>query len=210
MINIFKKNNNIETVYTVDSLPYIYQSEFYSLAWGLVHKGFYVDPRGITYKYNMPKDWKFYKSEMQLENYKRRVEDARNIIDKDAIEYGKIKHIDEVDYSHITPNGYETDGTIRPEDLFQNLQNSSKYVGMFGALRKHNPISQIIIDDLKGSNIEDSGFIRCDAGNLSNVLLIYESKIQLYRRIVLTNNGERDMVNRSQYIMAIIKALGQV
>lgn len=210
MFSLFKKSRVEETVYTVDSLPYIYQSEFYSLAWGLVHKGFFVDPSGITYKYNMPKDWRFYTSEMQLEGRRKRMEDARDIIDMDAMKSGKINSINEVDYSHITPNGYETDGTIRPEDLFQNLLNSYKRVGLFGTSRKDKLLNKTIIDDLMVSDIEDSGFVRCDAGNLSNVLLVYDPSIELYRRIVLTNSGENDMINKSQYTKAIIETLGKI
>lgn len=48
--------------FDTNSLPYIYQSEFYSLAWGFECKGFYVDPKGRTFKSKMPEKWHRYKS----------------------------------------------------------------------------------------------------------------------------------------------------
>ncbi len=163
-MNLLKRNVKTEYIFTVENVPFLYQSERYSLAWGLEHKGFYVDQYGITYQYNLPAQW--------------------NFCDKD--------------------------GTITPKKLFQNLSNSPKHTGLFGMLRKQNPINTMIIDDLQASEIEDSGFIRCDAGNISNVLLVYDTSIELYKRIVLANNGERDLINQSQYTKAIIEALGKI
>ncbi len=48
--------------FTIDNLPFVYQSEYYSLAWGREQKGFYVDPEGRKYKYKMPEKWHRHKT----------------------------------------------------------------------------------------------------------------------------------------------------
>jgi hypothetical protein len=40
-----------------NNLPYVYQAEYLSLAWGYIRKGFFIDPEGIKYKYSNPNNW---------------------------------------------------------------------------------------------------------------------------------------------------------
>jgi hypothetical protein len=36
---------------TTQDLPYVYQSEYYNIAWGLKHYGFLISPNGKIYSY---------------------------------------------------------------------------------------------------------------------------------------------------------------
>ncbi len=181
MMQILKNNTRTETVYMVDNLSYIYQSEFYSLAWGKVHHGFYFLPNGSKYRYREPENWNFYSSAQNQTNTPFKI-----------------------------VWGYETDGVIAPEHLFQNLRNSSLLTGLLGgAIVKPNPINLEAINHLMQAEIVDYGMIATDQGTLSNSILVYDPTISLYKRILLTSNGQRDMVNQSQYAKSTIKVLGE-
>lgn len=48
--------------FTVHNQPFIYQSEFYSIAWGVEHYGFFIDSQGRKYTYDNPTDWNWYEA----------------------------------------------------------------------------------------------------------------------------------------------------
>ena len=150
-------------IFSIENTPYLYQSEFYSLAWGRKHYGFYIDPVGITYKYKMPENWNF------------------------------IKH-----------------DIIEAEQLFQNIELSVVQLQFTKFLRRKIVIPDAIIKDLMGSTIEDHGMVRNDAGDFSNSLLVYDSTIQKYRRILLNCDGDYKKINQSKYTDVLISGLGEV
>jgi len=152
-----------ENIFSIENTPYLYQSEFYSLAWGRKHYGFYVDPAGITYKYKMPENWNF------------------------------IKH-----------------DIIESELLFQNLELSVVQLPFTKFLRRKIVISDVVIKDLMDSTIEDHGMVRNDAGDFPNSLLVYDTTIQKYRRILLNCDGDYKKVNQSKYTNVLISGLGEV
>ncbi|WP_448104610.1 hypothetical protein [Pedobacter panaciterrae] len=168
-------NHSQANRFTTQNLPFVYQSEYYSLAWGLEQKGFYVDPEGRTYKYKMPEKWHRYKTNTGKHSW-----------------------------------GFETDGTISATELFENLKSSVEDKPLFEFLRKTNPITQALIYDLLTSTIEDRGQVQCDSGNTSNSLFVYDSEIDLYRRILLTCDGDNELVNQSVYTKQIIQGFGIV
>lgn len=162
--------------FTTQNLPFIYQSEYYSLAWGLEQKGFYVDPEGTKYKYKMPEKWHRYKTNSERHSW-----------------------------------GDETDGTISATELFENLGHTIEAKPLFKFMRRTTPITQTMIDDLLTSTIvEGYGHCCTDSGILSHSLLVYDSEIDHYRRILLNSYGEMERVNQSIYTNEIIHALGKV
>lgn len=106
--------------------------------------------------------------------------------------------------------GFETDGTISVTELFENLKNSVEDKPLFEFQRKSNPITQAMIDDLLTSPIDDRGEVQCDAGSTSNSLFVYDPEIDLYRRILLSNDGDYEVVNQSGYTKQIVQSLGIV
>lgn len=181
MISIFKKEPPTRpNQFNADSLPFVYQSEFYSLAWGKVHHGFYILPDGTKYKYREPEQWNFHTTK---------------------------EH--EAFHGLNTSWGYETDGLIAPNELFENLVNSKEEVPLFNFMRESNPINASILNDLQGAEIIDYGLLATDQGTLSNSVLVYNGTFKQYKRILLTSNGQRDKVNQSDYTKTIIDALGE-
>lgn len=55
--------------FTTQNLPFIYQSEYYSLAWGREQNGFYIDPEGRKYKYKMPEKWHRHKTNSERHSW---------------------------------------------------------------------------------------------------------------------------------------------
>lgn len=162
--------------FTTQNLPFIYQSEYYSLAWGLEQKGFYVGPEGRKYKYKMPEKWHRYKTNSERHSW-----------------------------------GDETDGTISATELFENLSYTVEAKPLFKFARRTTPITQTMIDDLSTSTIvEGYGHCCTDSGLLSHSLFVYDSEIDLYRRILLNSYGAMEMVNQSIYTKQIIRNLGIV
>lgn len=174
MIKMLKKSNGTEIVYKVENMPFIFQSEYYSLAWGANHFGYYIAPDGRKYRYNMPEEWNSYSCP-----------------------------------NKSTVWGYETNGTISPENLFQNLRNSVKVLRLFPSQREKAMITQTMIDDLLASEVKDFGQAYADAGIRSNALLVYEQETGLYKRILLRTKGDREMANQSDYALPIVLALGE-
>lgn len=162
-------------IFNTECLPYIYHSEYYSLAWEHEHYGFYTDPEGRTYRYIKPDKWNFHSS---------------------------------LSRRHVW--GYETDGTIEPDLLFQNLASSVSHSSFFRIFRKQAPITEAIIEDLIQSRLENHGQVRCDAGHKSNSLLVYDSTANLYKRILLNCGGDNELINQSPYAKQIVQRFGTV
>lgn len=161
--------------FTIEKLPFIYQSEYYSLAWGWEQIGFYVDPEGRKYKYKMPEKWHRYKTNSGNHSW-----------------------------------GYETGGTISATDLFENLKQTVEVKSLFNFMHRTNPVTQTMIDDLLTSTVvEGYGHCCSDAGVLSHSLLVYDSEIDLYRRVLLSNYREMEKINQSIYANKIIRDLGK-
>ncbi len=174
--------------FTVHNQPFIYQSEFYSIAWGMEHYGFFIDPQGRKYKYRISKDYRY------------AVTDKWNWFTPTRM----------VDSSEKTVYESEGDGKIKPDDLFENLLNSVEYKPWYGYKKKTNIITEEMIADLLQSPIEDYGHIACDAGAFTNSLYVYDAEMGIYKRILLSMDGDIKKVNQSIYMHNIIRSLGQV
>ena len=171
---------------TPDNLPFLYQSDFYSIAWGMEHYGFFVDPKGQKYNYRLSKDHRY------------EVTDKWNW----CTPTGTVDPIQSTAYEH------EEDGVITPADLFENLMNSVEYKPWFGYKKKINVITQEIIADLLQSPIEDYGQVACDAGSFTNSLYVYDAEKGIYKGILLSMDGDIKRVNQSSYTNHIIRSLG--
>lgn len=174
--------------FNTDDLPFIYQSEFYSIAWGKVHYGFFIDPQGRKYNYRLSKDYRY------------------AVTDK----WNWCTPSGRVDPMQSTAYRYEENGLITPNDLFENIMNSVEYKPWFGFKKKANIITGEIIADLLQSPIEDYGDIACDAGSFTNSLYVYDAEMGIYKRILLSMDGEIKRVNQSVYTHNIIRSLGQI
>lgn len=174
--------------FNTDDLPFIYQSEFYSIAWGMKHYGFFIDPQGRKYNYRLSKDNRY------------AVNDQWNFCET----------TDMVAPSDNTAYRHEDHETITPDHLFENLMNSVEYKPWFGYKKKNNIITEEMIADLLLSPIEDYGDIACDAGSFTNSLYVYDAEMGIYKRILLSMDGDIKRVNQSIYMRNIIRSLGQI
>lgn len=171
--------------FTVHNQPFIYQSEFYSIAWGMKHYGFFIDPKGHKYNY-------------RSKDYRYAVTDKWNWCTPTGTD----------DAMQSTVYKHEKDGAITPNDLFENLLNSVEYKPWFGYKKKTNIITEEIIADLLKSSIEDYGQIACDAGCFSNSLYVYDAEMDIYKRILLSMDGDIKKSNQSIFTNGIIRSLG--
>jgi hypothetical protein len=46
--------------YSIQNLPFLLNYEYFSLAWGGEHKGYFIDVQGKILTYNMPEKWNYY------------------------------------------------------------------------------------------------------------------------------------------------------
>jgi len=166
--------------FTTENLPYVYQSEYYSLAWVHEHYGFYIDPTGAKYHYKQPEDWRFY----TVQPYE---------------EQPPAKAV----------WGYETTGEIKPEDLFHNMSNATRKSNLFSFL-KRNYVTDEMMASLMKSKVTGRRGDKTDSGTRSNALLIYDSDSNLYRRILLSASGEMEMLNTNRHTESLLNRMGQV
>ncbi|MBB6236910.1 hypothetical protein HDC90_001527 [Pedobacter sp. AK013] len=173
--------------FTAGELPFIYQSEFYSIAWGMEHYGFFIDPQGRKYNYRISKDYRY------------------------AVtgKWNWFKTAKTGDPSDDTVYTCEEYGTITPNNLFENLMNSVEYKPWFGYKKKTNIITEEMIADLLQSPIKDHGDITCDAGSFTNSLYVYDAEMGIYKRILLSMDGDIKKSNQSIYTHNIVKCFGQ-
>lgn len=172
--------------FTTETLSFIYQSEFYSIAWGTEHFGFFIDPQGRKYNFRLSKDYRY------------AISDKWNL----------CKTTDKVNPSDNTADEHEEYETIIPDDLFENLLNSVEYKPWFGYKKKTNVITEHIIADLLKSPVSDYDQMVCDAGCFSNSLYVYDAEMGIYKRILLSMDGDIKKVNESIYTNGIIRSLG--
>lgn len=175
MFDISKKHLPTELL-SIENLPYIYQSEYFSLAWGKQHRGFYVLPNGDKYVYNMPDHFNFYEIE--------------------GNEFGN------------TAWGDETELTIAPELLFENLKISTKQNGWLSLFKSKTLLKADVLKDLLKSKVKHYGQQMNDAGIKSNSLLIYDTDLRLYKRTLLKADGDRKVVNKYKHTFELINRFG--
>ncbi len=51
---------NVEIDWVADVPRILFQEDYYSIAWGLKHEGYYIDLEGKKYSYKQPLNWNFY------------------------------------------------------------------------------------------------------------------------------------------------------
>jgi hypothetical protein len=57
ILGIFGEGNS---VMIAEPSQILIQQDYYSIAWGLKHNGYYISSEGIKYSYDKPKQWNFY------------------------------------------------------------------------------------------------------------------------------------------------------
>ena len=61
-LNTNSGENNGQLKYSTQNLPFLLNYEYFSLAWGKKHEGYFIDSLGNILSYNMPTKWNFYTS----------------------------------------------------------------------------------------------------------------------------------------------------
>jgi hypothetical protein len=101
----------------MENLPYLYQYEYLNNAWGRVHNGYFIDPKGNRYNYDNPKDWKH-----------------TTVVDFLPDEQDSLGSDD------LIARILVSDG-LKPEELFANLGNSVKRTGLLTLFKKKLELS---------------------------------------------------------------------
>jgi hypothetical protein len=65
---VFKK---AKPVLPLEAPRFLFQQDFYSIAWELKHQGYYINPEGIKYSYDNPANWNFYEKPNNDGKYER-------------------------------------------------------------------------------------------------------------------------------------------
>ena len=61
-LNTNSEENNGHFKYSTQNLPFLLHYEYFNLAWGKIHEGYFIDSLGNILSYNMPTKWNFYTS----------------------------------------------------------------------------------------------------------------------------------------------------
>ncbi|MGM9476501.1 hypothetical protein ACS5PU_08720 [Pedobacter sp. GSP4] len=174
--------------FEIKQLPFLYQSDYRNMAWEHEHYGFFIDPKGRKYKYRRSEDYQYQNNSNWNEfsvNYKFTEE-----------------------YQQFTSSDC---GIMSANDLFENLNNCVEVKPWFKFLRRRNPITQIMIDDLMQSKVKNGVGHGCtDSGILRNYVIVYDQENAIYKRILLSSYGEFRQENESKYTSTILKACGGV
>ncbi|MEE1884369.1 hypothetical protein [Pedobacter flavus] len=164
----------------VEPQPYILQNEFHSIAWGWEHNGCFIMPNGNRYHYKQPEDWKFY----SVQPYE---------------EHAPLSKV----------WGYETNGEIQTDDLFHNIRlckRGSILNKIFGGIS----LSQSDLEILLKSKVVGEPSYYTDQGTRSKSIYIYDSRSDIYRRVLLKCTGIMELVNTSQVATSLIRKLPNI
>jgi hypothetical protein len=159
-------------------LPYVYQSDYYSIAWGKQHRGFYILPNGDKYVYEQPTEWKFHTVQP----------------------YEEHPATDNV-------WGFEDNGEVSPENLFLNIKRCTKafsFRSLFGGIS----LSSEAISSLLKSTVTGRLGYKTDQGTLSNSILIFYAKTNCYKRVLLSATGQMELRNSCKYASKLISRGG--
>jgi hypothetical protein len=162
--------------FTTDDTPFLFQYEYFNIAWGLEHEGFYLLPDGRKYSYNASeennynKDFRFYKIPKQ----------------KQDIVWGD-----------------DTNGFIRPDDLFHNLSISTLEATNILELDPNETLKKIKdVQDTEGFYWGLSG---TDSGVRSLAALYFNEKVGYYERVLLATDS---LINHSKYTPELYNIFG--
>ncbi|WP_316808083.1 hypothetical protein [Pedobacter agri] len=166
---------------TIERLPYLYQSEYITIARSHIHRGFFVDPTGRKFKYNNPPEW------------------------KDDIHIGGNKNPP----IPLTPREDCATSYITAADLFRNLKNCKPAFSLSSLLGIHKLDKDLLSALLKSSlGGHESG--STDMGRWTNAIYIYDTESSVYQKIILSENGSRDTFNNHPDTARIISKFGKV
>jgi hypothetical protein len=164
------------TPHRTDSIPFLFQYEYFNIAWGLEHEGFYLLPDGRKYSYNASeennynKDFRFYKIPNQ----------------KNDIVWGD-----------------DTNGFIRPDDLFHNFSISTLEATNILELDPNETLKKIKdVQDTEGFYWGLSG---TDSGVSSLAALYFNEKAGYYERVLLATDS---LINHSKYTPELYNIFG--
>jgi len=166
---------------TTDSLPYLYQSDFYNL--GFNKRGFYLDSNGNQYHYSI------------LES------DYFPIINK--VDY-ELNNDSEHDTTEQPDDKIELLGvnTIKPSELFSKLNLCELTQSDLGL-----ELTKEVIADLQNAPMVHSDIYIYDSGWRTKSILVYMPDLDVYRRIILSETGNNNRLNQSKYTSEILDLL---
>ena len=95
---------------------FLFQQDYYSIAWGLKHQGYYINSEGIKYSYNNLAKWNFYeKINKDGKNERSWGNDKISFIDKNNL----LKNLNSCDIS-FTKYKIESDKILSVIDELTN------------------------------------------------------------------------------------------
>jgi hypothetical protein len=159
-------NQNSQAVrFSTENLPFLFQYEYFNIAWGLEHEGFYLLPDGSKYSYNAAKNENVSSSEFRFDKIPR--QDSTN------------------------ERGADTDVFITPDDLFHNLsistfesitnieQNPKEILRMIKAAQKSEYFHGFRAVTDRGVISQSALYFNTKSGHYERVLLATEEIINL-------------------------------
>ncbi|WP_231492232.1 hypothetical protein [Pedobacter sp. Leaf170] len=171
----------IQTLLSVENLPYLYQSDFYNI--GFNKRGYYLDSEGNQYRYNIP--------------------ESEYFLTVDELDYD-LNNDSEHDSTEQPDDNIEVVAgcTIKPSELFSKL---NLFELIEGDLKLE--LSKEVIEDLLNAPIVESEIFIMDSGWRTKSILIYILELDIYRQIVLNESGNANRVNQSKHTNEILKLL---
>lgn len=174
------KQHQIHNI-TTERLPYLYQSEYITIARSHIHRGFFVDPTGRKFKYNNPQQWK-------------------NDIYIGGNTNSPIP---------LTPREDWGSSYIAPNDLFDNIKSCKPAFSLLSLLGTRkldaNLLSELLKSSVRG---HETGLT--DVGRWTNAIYIYVPERNVYQKVILSENGSHDTFNTHSDSSQIISTFGQV
>lgn len=151
------------------NMPYIYQREYYSIAWVKEHYGYFIDPKGNKYVYKSPTDW----INPTVQPYEEHPPQ-------------KAMH------------GYEINAELKSEDLLSNLKKAKKALNL-SAVFGENVLKPEILQALLKSKVTGKLSGMTDQGTELKAIWIYIPEREVYKRIILSTDGHWILKNTSIY-----------
>jgi len=174
----------IQTLLSVENLPYLYQSDFYNI--GFNKKGFYLDGNGNQYDYSIPES--NYLSIIEDEDYK-----LSTVPDQDDNDAEDAK------------TDFVYDNVIKPSELFNKLQLCEVTKS---DLRME--LSNEMIEDLTSAPVLELESFIMDSGWRTKSILIYIAELDVYKQTILSESGNSERRNQSKYTSEILEMFNEL
>ncbi|WP_231465327.1 hypothetical protein [Pedobacter sp. Leaf132] len=177
-------NSPLDNYLSIESLPYLFQSDFYNIDFD--KRGFYLDSKGNEYHYSIPEE-EYFNLYISGENPDYTVFDSSD---------------ESQDDDGVTECNVPYERHIRPDELFKQLANCEFYQSDLQL-----ELSKDVIEDLKNALVVESPICIYDSGWHTKSVLFYDEELRLYKEIVLSKSGNDNWLNQSRYTSGILELI---